>query len=184
MAKEHFLTPACSVRWAKLITPELGLDRDKPPAWSCDLVLDNANPEHVKFLDSLKAQNKLAHGNAKLSTKTPWKPDKEYPDIATIVRFKMPQFTRKDGTVSDGPRIVDAKKHPWDGSAIGNDSVIRISFTIYAWSAVDGAGITLQPAAVQVLQFVPYESYDATEDFGEEEGFSLEDDLEDDGGLF
>jgi hypothetical protein len=31
---------------------------------------------------------------------------------------------------------------------------------------------------------VPYESYDATEDFGEEEGFSLEDDLEDDGGLF
>jgi hypothetical protein len=88
------------------------------------------------------------------------------------VRFKVPQFQRRDGSLSEGPRIVDAKKQPWDGAAIGNGSKVVVAFDIYDWDGENGCGMTFQPRAIQVVEFVPYEQVDPTDGFEEVEGYT------------
>ena len=89
-----------------------------------------------------------------------------------MVRFKVPQFKRRDGSLSEGPRIVDARKQPWDGAAIGNGSNVIVAFDIYAWDGENGCGMTFQPRAIQVVEFVPYEQIDPTDEFEELDGYS------------
>jgi hypothetical protein len=86
------------------------------------------------------------HGSRKRRAEKgfPWKADKEKPSEITVVRFKVPQFQRRDGSLSEGPRIVDAKKQPWDGAAIGNGSRV----------------------------VVPYEQVDPTDGFEEVDGYT------------
>lgn len=50
--------------------------------------------------------------------------------------------------------IVDAKKQPWDGAAIGNGSKVVVAFDIYDWDGENGCGMTFQLRAVQVVEFV------------------------------
>ena len=114
------------------------------------------------------------HGSRKRRAEKgfPWKADKEKPSEITVVRFKMPQFQRRDGSLSEGPRIVDARKQPWDGAAIGNGSKVIVAFDIYDWDGENGCGMTFQPRAVQVVEFVPYEQVDPTDGFEEVEGYT------------
>jgi hypothetical protein len=81
-----------------------------------------------------------------------WKADQEKPSEITVLRFKVPQFQRRDGSLSEGPRIVDARKQPWDGAAIGNGSKVIVAFDIYDWDGENGCGMTFQPLAVQVVE--------------------------------
>lgn len=180
MTKELFRTPLAEVRWAHLVTPRPQLDRNKPLAWTCDLLLPSNDPQAQAFLLSMEDQFMARHGSRKRRAEKgfPWRPDKEQPEKITVVRFKVPQFQRRDGGLSEGPRIVDAKKQPWSGAAIGNGSKVVIAFDIYDWDGENGCGMTFQPRAVQVVEFVPYEHVDPTDSFQELEGYTSGSDLE------
>jgi hypothetical protein len=174
MAKDIFRTPLAEVRWAHLITPRHQLDRSKPKARTADLLLPNGDEKAQSFLLAMEDQLIALHGSRKRRAEKgfPWKADKEKPSEITVVRFKVPQFQRRDGSLSEGPRIVDAKKQPWDGAAIGNGSKVVVAFDIYDWDGENGCGMTFQPRAVQVVEFVPYEQVDPTDGFEEVEGYT------------
>jgi len=175
MASETFYSPKAPVRWAHLINAD---EYEGKYSYSCELVLSNNDPSHKLFLDKLEAEFVALHGakKARSSKGTPWKADKD--DASkTVVRFKANRFENEDGTFSKGPRIVDAKKAPWDGSEIGNGSELIIGFTCYPWSRSEGCGITLQPKACQVVNFVPREDpgEQVAEGFEEQDGYSVAD---------
>ena len=174
MAKDIFRTPLAEVRWAHLITPRHQLDKSKPKAWTADLLLPNSDEQTQSFLLAMEDQFIALLGSRKRRAEKgfPWKPDKEKPSEITVVRFKVPQFQRRDGSLSEGPRIVNAKKQPWDGAAIGNGSKLVVAFDIYDWDGENGCGMTFQPRAVQVVDFVAYEQNDPTAGFQEVEGYS------------
>ena len=151
-------------RWCSALATQL----------STDLLLPNSDEKAQSFLLAMEDQFIALHGSRKRRAEKgfPWKPDKEQPSEITVVRFKVPQFQRRDGSLSEGPRIVDAKKQPWDGAAIGNGSKVVVAFDIYDWDGENGCGMTFQPRAVQVVQFVPYEQVDPTDGFEEVEGYT------------
>jgi hypothetical protein len=86
-------------------------------------------------------------------------------------RVKVPQFQRRHGSLSEGPRIVDQKKQHLDGAAIGNGSNLVVIFNIYGWDGEKGCGMTFQPRVVQVFEFVPYEQDDPADGFDELDGY-------------
>jgi hypothetical protein len=47
-----------------------------------------------------------------------------------------------------------------------------VAFDIYDWDGENGCGMTFQPRAVQVVEFVPYEQVDPTDGFEEVEGYT------------
>ena len=157
MAKDIFRTPLAEVRWAHLITPRHQLDKSKPKAWTADLLLPNSDEKAQSFLLAMEDQFIALHGSRKRRAEKgfPWKADKEKPSELTVVRFKVPQFQRRDGSLSDGPRIVDSRKQPWDGAAIGNGSRVIVAFDIYDWDGENGCGMTFQPRAIQVSSSFP-----------------------------
>jgi len=175
MASEIHYTPRATVRWAHLITPRAQLDESKPKAWTCELVLEpKSNPSHAAFIEKLEAIFTETHGSKKKRSDkgVPWKADKD-DTSKVVVKFKTQQFTRDDGSTAPGPRVIDAKKQPWDGAAIGNGSEVILSFTTYGWERPEGTGLSLQPKAAQVVGFVPREEQDATDGFEEQEGYSV-----------
>jgi hypothetical protein len=48
--------------------------------------------------------------------------------------------------------LIDARKQPWNGAAIGNGSRLVIAYVIHAWDRPEGVGITLIPRAAQGFQ--------------------------------
>lgn len=159
---ELFYTPPTEAEWVHLIEPKPQYDESKPPAWTCNLLFDQ---NHAIFQE-LKHKIKELHGNKKTTLKLPWKPHKTREGIYAL-KFKAVQLTRRDGTLQHGPRIVDAKKAPWEGGNIGNGSIIRICYFIHPFDRPDGHGVILVPKSVQVLKFVPIS--DGSEGFEEDE---------------
>jgi hypothetical protein len=49
---------------------------------------------------------------------------------------------------------------------------VIVAFDIYAWDGENGCGMTFQPRAAQVVEFVPYEQVDPTDGFDELDGYS------------
>jgi hypothetical protein len=49
---------------------------------------------------------------------------------------------------------------------------VVVAFDIYDWEGENGCGMTFQPSAVQVVEFVPYEQVDPTDGFEEVEGYT------------
>lgn len=172
MASEILYSPLAPVRWAHLITAREQLDSAKPKAWSCELVLTNADPKHAEFLARLEAAFIDQHGAKKRRSDKglPWKPDKENPTSHTVVKFKTTEFVRDDGSKAAGPKIIDSRKQAWNGQAIGNGSICVLAFTTYGWERPEGAGLSLQPKACQVVDLVPLAVDDGIDGFAEQEG--------------
>jgi hypothetical protein len=159
------------VRWAHLINAD---EYEGKYSYSCELVLDNNNAAHKAFLAKLEAEFVAQHGAKKSRSAKgePWRPDKE-DATKTVVRFKANRFSNDDGTFTKGPRMVDAKKQPWDGQEIGNGSELIIGFTVYPWNRSEGCGVTLQPKAVQVVTLIPREDPGdkVADGFDEQDGY-------------
>jgi hypothetical protein len=170
MASETFYSPKAPVRYAHLIHAD---EYEGKFSYSCELLLRNDIQAHRVFLEKMEAEFVALHGAKKprSSKGTPWRPDKTDPNL-TVVRFKANRFDNPDGTFSKGPRIVDARKAPWDGREIGNGSELIVGFTCYPWSRSEGCGVTLQPKACQVVTFVPREDQgdQVADGFEEQEG--------------
>lgn len=177
MAAEIHYSPLAEARWVHLLEPRPQMDADKPLAWSLELLLPIAAASSRSFLAELERGFVEAHGRRKRRSDKgePWKPDRDQPDELMVVRFKAQQLQRRDGSFSKGPRVIDARKQPWDGGAIGNGSRLVVAFTIHPWDRPEGVGITLIPRAAQVVHFVPYQECDPTEGFEEQEGYSQAD---------
>ena len=87
----------------------------------------------------------------------PIKPYKDEPRKKMTCRFKLPQFTFKDGNTSEGPTVFDEKGNHWDEKKlIGNGGKMLIGYDIWAWGAdsTTGAGLTLQCRAAQVKEWL------------------------------
>ena len=167
-------TPLAEARWAYLVEPRAQMDPDKPLAWSVDLVMPAKDPKTIAFQKLLEEQFVAEHGaNKRRSDKGfPMKPDKENPDLL-VVKLKAQQLIRRDGSAALGPTVIDAKKKPWDGSAIGNGSKLITAFKIHPWTRPEGCGISLILKAAQVVHFVPYVQDDGVDGFEEQEGYSI-----------
>ena len=177
MASDIHFTPMAPVRWCHLITARTQLDESKPRAWTAELVLSPAtDPKHKAFVERLDQIFIDTHGTKKKRSDKgqPWKADKEDPS-KIVVKFKAQEFIREDGSKAIGPQIIDAKRQAWDGSAIGNGSELIIKFSTYGWERPEGTGLSLQPKAAQVVQFVAWEEQDVTNGFEEQEGYSVAD---------
>ena len=151
-------TPLAEVRWCKLVgDPHPAYDATKPPEWSVDVVLDSKNPEHQDFIDSLEEHYLQEHGKKSKKSQyyLPIAPDKDNPDLM-LFKMKTKCFTRKDGTSSEGPTIIDSNRNPWNGKLIGNGSKMIVAFDWYAWSGAAGCGLTAQPHMAMVVDLVEY----------------------------
>jgi hypothetical protein len=174
MASETFYSPKAPVRYARLI--HAGEYKGKW-SYSVEMILDNSNPAHKSFLEKLEAEFSAEHGAKKKRAPKGkrWSPIDGQPG-KTLVRFKTNRFENDDGTFAKGPRLVDAKKQPWNGAEIGNGSEMIIGFTILGWDGEEGCGVTLLPKACQVVSFVPREDTsgdEVAEGFEEQEGYSV-----------
>lgn len=161
MARELLKTPLVEVRWCKLLGPARPnkFDPSKRPTWSVDALLDNSNSGHVTWLQEMEDKYAEVHGDARKAARCfPWFLGEGDDKGRTIVKFKLPEFERKDGTTSEGPTIFDSAKAPWDQRReIGNGSKLIIAFDIYGWKAPTGCGMTFQPRAAQVVELVEYQ---------------------------
>ena len=153
-------TPLGECEWFKLLgeARENKFEPTKPRTWTVDFVLDNSNPDHMAWIEEMEAMYSQVHGEKKKSSNWfPCSPYKDDPRKKTVVKFKLPEFARKDGTKSEGPAVFDSARKFWDPKKlIGNGSKIVIAFDIYAWSGPSGAGMTFQPRQVQVVDYKPY----------------------------
>ena len=142
----------------------------KSPTWEIEILLENDNPEHMSWCESIEAQFDVVHpGEKKSAYWLPIKPDKEQPRKRQSCRFKLTEFTFKDGNKSEGPVVYDEKGRYWpEEKLIGNGSKMRIGFDIYGWKSPTGAGMTLQPKGAQVVEWLAAPDKKATTaaDFG------------------
>ena len=161
MAKELLKTPLVEVRWCKLNGPARAnkFDPDKNPEWSVEALLNHSDKTHMAFVEAMEAKFDELHPKKRKHTSwLPIKPDKDKPRDISVCRFKIPQFTYRDGNTSEGPTIYDSRKNPWNPEKlIGNGSKLIIAFDIYAWEGPTGAGMTFQPRMAQVVDLVEYE---------------------------
>ena len=151
------MTPLAPVKWCKLIGPPVpGFNKTKLE-WSVCMVFSLDNKEHSDFLDSLETIYREEHGKSarKHQHYLPVKPDKDNAGQA-IVTFKIQQFTRRDGTTSEPPTIIDSNRNAWGNKLIGNGSKMKLQFDVYAWTGEAGCGITLQPLVGMVVDLVEY----------------------------
>lgn len=79
------------------------------------------------------------------------KPKKK--DDGWTLKFKRKLF-RKDGSQNEKPDVVDSKKNPFTG-AIGNGSLVNVSYNFYEWKNSFGSGRGVDLVGVQVLDLVP-----------------------------
>lgn len=174
MASQLQLTPAAPCRWFECLgQPRTNRDEpDKAPAWGLRLILDPANPDHMAWLQDMEDKVVEALGKKRKSKWAyPWSHEEEAGEV--IIRFKCKQFQRRDGTLSEGPTVVDSRKTPWPQDVeIGNGSVVKVAFRLYQWDGpgTSGSGVTFEPQAIQVIEHVPYERVNAVDAFEEVEG--------------
>jgi len=170
MASETFYSPKAPVRYARLVNA--GFYKDKW-SYSVELILTDADPAHKAFLDKLESEFVALYGTKRQPAEN-GKPWLSLGNGTTRVKFKTNRFENSDGTFSKGPRLVDAKKQPWNGQEIGNGSEMIIGFTVGGWK--EDVGISLHPKACQVVSFVPREDTsgdEVAEGFEEQEGYSV-----------
>lgn len=180
MPKEIIVSPLGTAEWAKIIEPGDAYEEGNPPEWTLDLVLDpGKNAKHYDFISQIEQWFAELHGAKARVAERGW-PFRDHlnaekkPDGLTTVRFKRNTISKK-GNPIPAPVIVDAKKKPWNRELlIGNGSQVKVGFTFFGWERKGQYGISLDLAAVQVIDLVPYEAPDPTGGFDEEEGYEVE----------
>lgn len=145
--------------------------------YSCKLVFSGKSAKIMKdkidgYMAAAKAETR-AKGNAAAPYKIVGK--------TLVVNFKNKAVIKKrtGETINVMIRLFDAKnKEVSEPMGIGVGSKVKIAYTVYSWSnpSQGGAGITLQPAMVQVIDLVKASFGGGSEGspFGEEEGYAAE----------
>ena len=158
--KELKRTPVVEAQWCKLLgDPRPAYEPEKPPEWSIEILLDNDNEEHMKWVDSVEQEFVTAHGEGakKSANWCPVRPYKENPRKQMSCRLKLKQFDMRGGGKSEGPTVYGPEGEFWDHrKLIGNGSKMQMSYTIYAWgkNSTTGSGISLEVRGAQVKEWL------------------------------
>ena len=160
MARPLIATPPAPCRWAKVLDRNgyKAYDDNAPNEWSIELILDPKDKDHAAFM--LKAEDLYAEHHGDTRKNSYWLPIREGEKDDTgmnICRFKTKMRAFKDGNMTEPPTVEDTERRPWpEDKLIGNGSVVRVAFEVYAWKAASGAGMTFQPKIIQVVEHIPH----------------------------
>jgi hypothetical protein len=136
--------------WASVVEPNTTYE----PAWQVDVTVDEETKQKLESI-GLSVKNK----------------EDDRGDFFSCKR----KVVKKDGSKRDAPRVIDAKKMPWDSRLIGNGSIVKVKIQPYEYAYAGKAGVTADFMAMQVIDLVPYG--DPSGDFQEEDGFSIDQEL-------
>ena len=170
----RFTTPAGIAVWPHLNTPDRKfIGEGDPGVFKTDLRIPREECQALlEQLESARDQWAEQEGYT-AKAPLPWKDELDEsgdPTGNVLIRFKQKESIRVGGDIVPMRiRLVDAMKKPFDG-VIGGGTEMRIAFNARGWNATSGYGITLHPAAVQVINFVEASSGDDLGDFDVEEG--------------
>jgi hypothetical protein len=117
--------------WASITSPNTTYE----PVWSVDVCLDKDSKKKIESL-GLAVQNK---GD----------------DRGDFVKIKR-KVNKKDGNPRQSPVIKDSQNNDWDGSLIGNGSLVNVKFSTYDWTYAGKSGVATDLMGVQVVDLVPY----------------------------
>ena len=151
----RYYTPTAEVRFSHLLSPKDWGD-GSPREYSVELIMDAKSPEAKALKGTIdKVLNEAMPQNGKRAANgMPLKPCADDASKVTL-KIKTKEFTNPDGSVSAGPKVVDSKNQPWDGTLIGRGSKVRVAYTAKAWDK-SGWGISLYLKAVMVVELVRF----------------------------
>lgn len=170
--RETLVTPKGTALWPKLNAPDTQFKAEGE--YSVKLALDPSKDKSVQpFLDELQArfdayldEVKAEVGPVKAKKLKPNEPFTAELDEAGeetgrfLVKFGMAaQFKdKKTGQVKTmKPAIFDARGNPLaNPPQIGNDSVLRISYSVSGYNTPQATGIKLYLNAVQIIELVEF----------------------------
>jgi len=136
--------------WASVVEPNTTYE----PAWQIDVAIDDETRQKLESI-GLNVKNK----------------GDDRGDFFSCKR----KVVKKDGSKREAPRVIDAKRNPWDSRLIGNGSTVKVKIQPYEYEYAGKAGVTSDLMAVQVIDLVPYG--DPSGDFQEEDGFTIDQEL-------
>lgn len=117
--------------WASVISPNTTYE----PVYSVDVCLDEDTKSLIESL-GLTVQNK---GD----------------DRGDFVKIKRKVYKR-DGSERPSPIVKDSQNNNWDGSLIGNGSMVNVKFATYEWEYNKKKGVASDLMALQVVDLVEY----------------------------
>jgi hypothetical protein len=117
--------------WASLAQPNTTFE----PVWCVDVCLDEDTKKKVESL-GVVIQNK---GD----------------DRGDFVKIKR-KVHKKDGSERPSPVIKDSQNNTWDGSLVGNGSLVNVKFSTYDWTYAGKSGVATDLMGVQVVDLISY----------------------------
>jgi len=136
--------------WASVVEPNTTYE----PVWQVDVTVDEETKQKLESI-GLSVKNK----------------GDDRGDFFSCRR----KVVKRDGSKRDAPRVIDAKKMPWDNRLIGNGSAVKVKIQPYEYAYAGKAGVSADFMAMQVIDLVSYG--DPSGDFQEEDGFSIDQEL-------
>lgn len=137
--------------YPKVHSPQAGLNKEEPPTYSLDLIVDKKTSELLKSHGLKQATQKVDELSRKL---------KSYPEHPGDVYTLRRKTKTKDGKDVSPLVVLDGDLNTIPPSVlIGNGSLVQVEINPY--KTVTPAGVPVQGCAllgVQVLELVPYES--------------------------
>lgn len=166
--KKTITTPAGIARYPHLNRPDTKFDEIGVYKVNLEMSADEAAP-FIATIDEMfsefVAEKKRELKKDKLKFHAfPWEDN----DGLTQLKLKVKAVGKgKDGEeYSRQPKLFDAKGQPLEAN-IGGGSKLKVAVLPYLWyTASLGAGITLQPKAVQVLELVTWGDGTSAEAYG------------------
>mgnify|MGYP001592100613 CR=1 FL=1 len=185
-AKKIHTTPKGEAQWPKLFVPDTKFVAGGE--YSMKLIIrEDAAESLMEMLDAEASTqyNKAVKQNpkkkAKITKRTPYEleVDDEGDETGNVeFKFKMKANVElKNGdSFSQKPAVFDAKGRPIIKEiSIGSGSIMRAGFELvpYFMSSTNEASVSLRLKSAQLIDLVEYSS--ASNPFGEEEGYTVED---------
>lgn len=137
--------------------------------YKVDLVIPKADAEPlIKKVTSIRDQFAKAEG-AKKKANLPFQKELDDQGKETgnyIVKFKV---KARVGDWDRKPKLYDTNGQRIPTANIGSGSTLKVGFDVYTWNVASlGAGVTLQPIGVQIVDLVEFD--DEGFKFDKEEG--------------
>ena len=154
MADKRLSTPPGIAVYPRLKTPDTKFDELGQYKADIAVPLKDAEP----LMAQLQAIHKAHTGKpAKKTENTMFYMEtddagEETGNVVFKIRVKN-RMTKKGDIWDRRPKLFDAALKPIDVNPYGGSKII-VSFDVYEWNAGDKAGVSLQPAGVQILELV------------------------------
>lgn len=199
--KDTIVTPAVTVKWIDIAKPNYKFDKLGTYSVDVKFTEEQAN-EFRKVLDALHEEAKASVLSEeknpskvkqleKYRDREYFKPDTDKDGDETgdfVLKFKSNAAyidKKTEETVERRPpAVVDAARNKIENrERVGRGSTVKVAFTVrpYAMSSSKEIGMSLNLAAIQVLELKEFNGSDGTDAFDVEEGFTGSGD---DGGAF